>query len=57
MMGIKQRLKSGEEYDFIYARGQYCYLVNNAKLKKRIKKRMSRRRRKENKESSWYMQS
>ena len=57
MMGIKQRLKSGEEYDFIYARGQCCYLVNNAKLKKRIKKRMSRRRRKENKESSWYMQS
>ena len=47
MMGTRQKLKSGMEYDYIYARGIYCYLINNAKLKRWIKRCLSKRRRKE----------
>lgn len=43
-MGTKQRL-SELEADYVYARGVYCYLVNNTKLKRFVKRRMSKRRR------------
>lgn len=49
MMGRKQILKQGYEFDYVYARGVFCYLVNNAKLKKYIKKGLNKRYRQENK--------
>ena len=49
MMGTRQKLKKDFEIDFIYARDRYCYLVNNTKLKKFIKRSLSKRRRRENK--------
>ena len=46
MMGHRQKLKTASEYDFIYARGQYCYMVNHGcKLKKSIKRSLAKRRR------------
>ena len=49
-MGHRERLKTGAEYDAIYARGIYCYLANSTAAHK-IKKQMSRRnRRNENRE-------
>lgn len=47
--GNNQRLKSAAEYDVLYSRGIYCYLVNHSPVHK-IKKQMSRRRRRENKQ-------
>ena len=49
MMGTRQRLKGGMEYDVIYARKQYCYLINKPKLVKYAKRRMAKRRRIEHK--------
>lgn len=49
MMGTRQKLKTGCEYDFLYARGLYKYLRNNRGIKKWIKKTLSRRRRRESK--------
>lgn len=47
MMGHRGKLIDGAEIDFVYARGVYCYLVNNCKLKKYIKRKMSKRARRE----------
>ena len=47
MMGTRQKLKTGMEVDFIFARSIYCYLKNNRGIKKFIKKTLSRRRRQE----------
>ena len=49
MMGIKQKLKSGLEYDVIYGKKKYCYLVNNNKLVRFAQKAMRKRRRAESK--------
>ncbi len=46
MMGHKDRLISGMEYDVIFARRIYCYLVNNSKLTRYVKKSINRRDRK-----------
>lgn len=47
MMGHREKLIDGIEEDFIYARGLYCYLVNNTKLKRYVKRKMSKRYRHE----------
>ena len=51
MMGNKQKLKSGIEYDVIYDRGLYCYLVNRPHLIKWTKRQLSKRRRREAKQT------
>jgi len=48
-MGTRQKLKTGAEWDYIYARGMYCYLVNSTKAKRTIKRALSKRRRRDNK--------
>jgi hypothetical protein len=48
-MGIKQKLIKGIEYDVIYAKRLYCYLKNNNKLVRYVKKQMRKRRRVEGK--------
>jgi hypothetical protein len=45
--GRRQKLKSGMELDFLYARGLYCYLTNCQGLKHYIKKQLNRRYRHE----------
>lgn len=45
-MGHKDSLKSGMEYDVIFARKIYCYLINNSKLKRFVKNAINRRNRK-----------
>ena len=45
---MKQKLKSGDEYDAICARGLYCYL-QRAGVAKKIKKRLNKRFRREGK--------
>jgi len=45
MMGHKDKLKSGMEFDVIFARKIYCYLKNNYKLIKYVKKSINRRNR------------
>lgn len=47
MMGRKQKLIDGDEQDVVYARGLYCYLRNNNKLVKFIKRKMNKRMRRE----------
>lgn len=55
MMGNKQKLKKGDEYDVIYAKKKYCYLVNNNKLVRHIKRRLRKRKRiEENKKINEY---
>ena len=49
MMGHKERLKTGAEYDVIFARDVYCYLVNSTAAHK-IKKQMTRRNRRKYKQ-------
>jgi len=49
MMGNKQKLITGEEVDLIYAKKSYCYLQNNIKLVKKIKRGLSKRKRREGK--------
>lgn len=44
----KQKLKTGEEYDLLYARKFYCYLQRSG-VAKFIKRTLSRRRRYESK--------
>jgi len=48
--GRKQKLKTGDEFDLIYAKKLYCYLHNNTKLVKKIKRGLNKRYRKEMKE-------
>jgi len=47
MMGTRQKLKTGTEYDAIYARHMYKYLKEGSHA---IKKDLSRRRRRTNKQ-------
>lgn len=49
MMGIKQQLKTGAEYDVVYARKTYCYLQNHPSIVKSVKRSMAKCRRKESK--------
>ena len=43
MMGHRDKLKSGLEYDVIFARKIYCYLQNNPKMVKFAKNQINRR--------------
>jgi hypothetical protein len=43
-MGTRQKLKSGDEFDVLYARKWYCYL-KRAGIASKIKRQMRRRRR------------
>ena len=45
MMGHKEVIKNSLENDVIFGRGMYCYLVNNSKLKRFVKKCISKRNR------------
>lgn len=47
MMGRKQILKCADEYDVIYAKKKYCYLVNHCEKVKKIKRRLNKRFRRE----------
>lgn len=47
--GRKQKLKTGAEFDLIYAKCWYCYLKNGKAVRK-IKRQMNRRWRRELKE-------
>jgi len=50
MMGHKERLKTGEEYDLVTAwRKHLCYMINTSAPRK-IKKQMTRRNRRQNKQ-------
>ena len=50
MMGTRQKLKTGDEVDFIFARGLCGSLRNNKNnLKHKIKRGLARRRRVESK--------
>jgi hypothetical protein len=49
MMGHKDKLKTGMEVDVIYARKWYCYLINNTKLIRFVKKSINRRNRRKSK--------
>ena len=44
---MKRKLKDAFEYDLIYGKHVYCYLHNNNKLVKWIKRKMNKRYRKE----------
>lgn len=55
MMGHKEKLKSGAEYDVIFDRGIYCYLLNSTAAHK-IKKQMTRRNRRQAKMHIYTMQ-
>lgn len=46
---MKQKLKSGLEYDVIYGRDVYCYLINHPKIVKFVKRQLNKRIRKEGK--------
>jgi hypothetical protein len=46
-MGRKQRLKDGDEFDVIFNRDLYCYLVNRPINVKRVKRRLNKRFRRE----------
>ena len=46
MMGTRQKLKTGDEVDVLFARKWYCYL-KRAGVSSRIKKAMRKRRRAE----------
>jgi len=46
--GRKQKLKTGAEYDLLYAKSLYCYLRNNNNAVRKIKRGMNRRQRREN---------
>lgn len=41
----KISLKKAYEFDFVYARGMYCYLINKPKLKRKIKKSINKKQR------------
>ena len=47
MMGRKQKLIDGLEYDVIYAKKKYCYLFNNNKIVRYAHRRMNKRFRRE----------
>jgi hypothetical protein len=46
MMGRKQKLIDGYELDVVYNKSIYCYL-NRSKVAKKIKRRMNKRMRRE----------
>lgn len=48
MMGHKERLKSGAEYDLLYGRRNYCYMHNTSAPRK-IKKQLTHRTRRKDK--------
>ena len=48
MMGTRQKLKSGDEWDMLYWK-EVLACFNRSKLSKKIKKRLSRRRRRKEK--------
>jgi len=51
MMGRKQRLINAAEYDVLYGRKYYCYLINrHGYMVGWAKRKMNRRLRQENKE-------
>jgi hypothetical protein len=50
MMGHREKLIDGLEVDYIFARNMYCYLVNNPKLKKYTKRKISKRIRRNGKQ-------
>lgn len=45
--GRKQKIKTGDKWDLMYAKKWHCYLQNNNKLVKKLKKWMNKRYRKE----------
>lgn len=45
--GRRQKLKSGAEYDILYAKSLYCYLKNGKHVKHNIKRQLNRRYRRE----------
>ena len=45
--GRRQRLIDGIEFDVVYWRGRYCYLVNRPHLVKWAKRKMNKRWRRE----------
>ncbi|MCH8517481.1 MAG: hypothetical protein LAT68_14240 [Cyclobacteriaceae bacterium] len=47
MMGTRQELKHGDEWDVVYARHVYCYLRNRPSTVRDAKRRLRRRRRHE----------
>ena len=49
MMGHRDILIDGLEYDVLYGRKYYCYLTNNYKLKSYAKNKINRRNRKKSK--------
>jgi hypothetical protein len=46
MMGRKQKLTSGAEYDLIFAKDIYCYLRNHVVSVRKIKHGLNKRYRK-----------
>ena len=45
--GRKQKLKTGYEYDLLYAKHYYCFMKNNNNTVRYIKRTLNRRWRKE----------
>jgi hypothetical protein len=45
MMGHKDRLKDGYEYDLVYGKQYYCYMKNISGIAKYIKNKINRRSR------------
>jgi hypothetical protein len=43
MMGRKQKLVDGSEYDLLFAKNRYCYLQNHNTGVKKIKRKMNKR--------------
>lgn len=50
MMGHRDKLKTGMEYDVIFARKMYCYLQNIPSLVRYVKRSINKRTRAESKE-------
>jgi hypothetical protein len=51
MMGHKDKLKFGVEWDVIYFRNRYCYLVNHGKNPKKFaKNQINKRNRKKHRQ-------
>jgi hypothetical protein len=45
--GRRQKLKTGDEVDYVIERGRYCYLKNNPRIRDLLRKCINRRYRKE----------
>lgn len=46
MMGRRQKLIDGGEFDVVYSKGIYCYL-SRAGVRRKIKRKMNKRERRE----------